>query len=154
LADGAQDKGSKPDANGASGPAATNTKAKTKVAKAPTWADRPLPLTSLTRLDADLDLTVEALTWQRITMRGLQARAKLRDGRLQLDGVRLALPGLTVAGQAVVDASPKTPLLRLELKADRIDLPRALSMLAQSPKLSGSIIGLSLDAEGFPSNRS
>jgi len=147
LADGAQDEVSRPDANGTSAPAATKTKAKTKVANVPTWADRPLPFSSLTRLDADLDLAVEALTWQRITMRGLQARAKLRDGRLQLDGVRLELPGLTVAGQAVVDASPKTPLLRLKLKTDRIDLPRALSMLAQSPKLSGSIVGLSLDAE-------
>ena len=76
LADGVQDKVSKPDAQETSGPAATNTKAKAKVAKAPAWPDRPLPFSSLTRLDADLDLAVEALTWQRITMRGLQARGQ------------------------------------------------------------------------------
>ena len=117
-----------------------------KTGKAPTWADRPLPFSSLTRLDADLDLAVEALTWQRITMRGLQARAKLRDGRLQLDGVRLALPGLTVSGQALVDAGPKVPALKLKLNTDRIDLAQARSMLAQGPELGGSIVGLSLDA--------
>ena len=147
LADGAPDKVSTPDAHETSGPAATNTKAKAKVAKAPTWADRPLPFSSLPRLDADLDLAVEALTWQRITMRGLQARAKLRDGRLELDAVRLALPGLTVTGQAVVDASQKTPALKFKLNTDRIDLAQARSMLAQGPKLDGSIVGLSLDAE-------
>lgn len=125
---------------------------KPKTSKPPTWVDKPLPFDLLTRLDADLEFAVEALTWQRITMRGLQARAKLRGGRFELDGVRLALPGLTVTGQAVVDASsaspasPKTPALTLNLKTDRVDLPQALSMLAQRPKLGGSINGLSLDA--------
>ncbi|NEX21310.1 AsmA family protein [Thiorhodococcus mannitoliphagus] len=143
LADGAQDKVSAPHANGTSGPAAT----KTKAAGAPTWADRPLPFSALTRLDADLDLAVQALTWQRITMRGLQARAKLRDGRLQLDGVRLALPGLTLRGQARVDVGPRVPTLKLELNTDRIDLAQARSMLSEGSKLGGSILGLSLDAE-------
>ena len=150
LPHGAQAKTSKPDAKPASGSAATDTKTSTKTstgaAAAPTWADRPLPFASLTRLDADLDLAVEALTWQRITLRGLQAQAKLRDGRLQLNGVRLTLPGLTVSGQALVDAGPKLPALQLKLNTDRIDLPQALSMLAQGPKVGGSIDGLSLDA--------
>ena len=79
-------------------------------------------------------------------MRGMQAQAKLRDGRLQLDGVRLTLPGLTVSGQALVDAGPKVPALQLKLNTDRIDLPQALSMLAQGPKVGGSIDGLSLNA--------
>lgn len=105
-----------------------------------------MPFGLLTRLDADLDLAAEALTSQRITTRGLQARAKLRGGRLELDGVRLALPGLTFTGQAGVDASLKTPALRLKLKADRVGLPQALSMPAQRPKLGGSIASLSLDA--------
>jgi hypothetical protein len=64
----------------------------------------------------------------------------------KLDGVRLTLPGLTVSGQALVDASPKVPALQLKLNTDRIDLPQALSMLAQGPKVGGSIDGLSLDA--------
>ncbi|MBK1722597.1 AsmA family protein [Thiocystis violacea] len=147
LADGAQAKVSKPDAKGTSGSAATIAKAKTKVAKAPPWTDRPLPFSSLTRLDADLDLAVEALTWQRITMRGLQARAKLRDGRLRLDEVRLALPGLTLSGQALLEAGPRVPALKLKLSTDRIDLAQARSMLARAPKWGGSILGLRLDAE-------
>ena len=102
LGEIAQGKAARRDANATSGPAAT----KTDSAMAPTWADRPLPFTALARLDADLDLAAEALTWQRITARGLQARAKLRGGRLQLDGVSLALPGLILTGQAVVDAGP------------------------------------------------
>ncbi len=146
LPEGTQAKAPKPDAKATSAPAPTKTKANTKVPEAPTWADSPLPFSSLTRLDADLDLAVEALTLQRITLRGLQAQAKLSDGRLQLDGVRLTLPGLTVSGQAVVDAGPKVPALQLKLNTDRIDLPQALSMLAQGPKLGGSIDGLSLEA--------
>jgi len=147
LQDGAQARASRPDAKATTAPAATKAKTTTKAAEAPTWTDKPLPFSSLTRLDADLDLAVEALTWQRITIRGLQAQAKLSGGRLQLDAVRLALPGLTVTGQAVVDASRKTPAVEAKLSTDRIDLAQARSMLADSPTLSGSIIGLSLDAE-------
>lgn len=143
LDESTQGEAAKQDARGTAAPAAT----KPKAGKAPTWADRPLPFSSLTRLDADLDLAVEALTWQRIIMRGLQARAQLRDGRLQLDGVRLALPGLTVSGQALVDAGPKVPSLQLKLNTDRIDLPQALSMLPSDPEWGGSIVGLSLEAE-------
>jgi uncharacterized protein involved in outer membrane biogenesis len=146
LVDGAQAKLSKPDAHETSAPAATKTKATTKAAEAATWTEKPLPFSLLTRLDADLDLAVEALTWQRITTRGLQAQAKLRDGRLQLAGVRLTLPGLTVSGHALVDAGPKVPALKLKLKTDRIDLAQARSMLARGPELGGSIVGLSLDA--------
>ena len=146
LPHGAKAKASKPDPKATKAPAATKTKANTKVPETLTWADRPLPFSSLTRLDADLALAVEALTWQRITVRGMQAQAKLRDGRLQLDGVRLTLPGLTVSGQALVDASPKVPVLQLKLNTGRIDLPQALSMLPQGPKLGGSIEGLSLNA--------
>ena len=146
LPHGAKAKASKPDAKATKAPAATKTKVNTKVPETLTWADRPLPFSSLTRLDADLALAVEALTWQRITVRGMQAQAKLRDGRLQLDGVRLTLPGLTVSGQALVDASPKVPVLQLKLNTGRIDLPQALSMLPQGPKLGGSIDGLSLNA--------
>ncbi|MGB5735338.1 MAG: AsmA family protein, partial [Thiohalocapsa sp.] len=150
LPHGAQAKVSKPDAQATSASAATDTKTSSKTstgaAAAPTWADKPLPFSSLTRLDADLDLAVEALSWQRITLRGMQVQAKLRDGRLQLDGVRLTLPGLTVSGQALIDAGPKVPALQLKLNTARIDLPQALSMLAQGPKVGGSIDGLSLDA--------
>ncbi len=146
LPHGAQAKASKPNTMATLASAATKAKANTKMPEPPTWADKPLPFSSLTRIDADLDLAVEALTWQRITLRGMQAQAKLRDGRLQVDGVRLTLPGLTVSGQALVDAGPKVPVLQLKLNTDRIDLPQALSMLAQGPKVGGSIDALSLDA--------
>ena len=152
LPHGAQAKASKPDTKATLASAATQAKANAKMPEPPTWADKPLPFSSLTRLDADLDLAVEALTWQRITLRGMQAQAKLRDGRLQLDGVRLTLPGLTVSGQALVDASPKVPVLQLKLNTDRIDLPQALSMLAQGPKLGGSVDGLSLNAAASGAN--
>jgi hypothetical protein len=143
LQDGAQAKASNPDTTVATAPAATRTKA----AEAPTWTDKPLPFSSLSRLDADLALTVEALTWRRITLSGLQAQATLSGGRLQLDAVRAALPGLTVTGQAAVDASRKTPAIEAKLTTDRIDLAQARSMLAEGPTLSGSIIDLSLDAQ-------
>ena len=150
LPDATQGKVSKPDAKATSVSAATDTKAGSKKssgeAAASTWTDRPLPLSSLTRLDADLDLAVEALTWQRMRLRALQARAELSDGRLAIDGVRMTLPGLIVTGQAVVDASVKIPALQLKLNTEGVDLPQALSMLPQSPKLGGRIDGLSLDA--------
>ncbi|EIC20768.1 uncharacterized protein involved in outer membrane biogenesis [Thiorhodovibrio frisius] len=119
---------------------------KTQSATAPSWIDRPLPFAALTRFDADLDLAAEALTWKQITLRKLQAQAKLSGGRLQIDGARLALPGLTVTGQAVIDASAKSPALSLQIKTERIDLAEARSMLTQSPKLDGRIVNLSLDA--------
>ncbi|EGV19953.1 AsmA family protein [Thiocapsa marina 5811] len=138
----AQGKAARRDAQVISGSAVT----KTNSATGPTWTDRPLPFAALTRLDADLDLAAETLTWQRMTMRGLKARAKLRDGRLQLDGVRLALPGLTLTGQGVVEAGRRSPALTLKLNTDRIDVPQALSMLPRGPALGGDIVGLSLDA--------
>jgi uncharacterized protein involved in outer membrane biogenesis len=146
LAGGAKDNVSKPEAEETPVAAATKTKAATRVTQPPGWADRLLPFGMLKRIDADLDLAVEALTWQRIVLRGLQARATLRDGRLQLDGVRLALPGSTVSGQALVDAGPEIPALELKLETDRIDLAQARSMLARSPEIGGSIDAVSLDA--------
>jgi uncharacterized protein involved in outer membrane biogenesis len=137
-----QGKAAQHDSNPDLGPAATKTHPTTP----PTWLDNPLPFAMLTRLDADLDLAAEALTWQRITMRGPKARAKLRGGRLQLDGVKLVLPGLTLTGQAVIDAGPGSPALTLKLNTDRIDLAQALSMLGPSPTLGGSFIGVGLDA--------
>ncbi len=108
------------------------------------WRDKPLPIAALNRLDADLTVSAKALSWQRISVEKPRARVLLRNGRLRLEQITAALPGLTLTGNARVDAGPRPPVVTLALHTDHVDLSRALRMLAKPPTFDGTIDRLKL----------
>ncbi len=114
------------------------------------WRDKPLPLSALSRLDADLALSAKALSWQGVSVTTPRAHLLLDNGRLRLEQVNAALPGLSLTGKASLDAAARSPALSVALHADRIDLPRALALLAKPPKIDGTIdrFNLSLQTHG------
>ena len=113
-------------------------------------SDRTSPVAALTRFDADLTISAKVITWQRITAKELAARAQLSNGRLQLERISAALPGLPVTGKASLDVGAKPPTLVAALRAARVDLPQALTMLTDPPKIDGVIdkLDLTLEAAG------
>ena len=110
----------------------------------PAWRDKPLPVAALNRLDADVTLSAKALSWQRISVEKPRAHVLLRNGRLQLEQITAALPGLSLTGTASVDASARPPAATLALRTDRVDLSRAQRMLAKPPVFDGTIDALTL----------
>ena len=118
-------------------------------ADAGAWMQTPLPLTALRQFDADLTLQADLIKTEPIRVRDLALRALLDNGRLQLERLRLALPGTTITSEASVDTSAAVavPTMRLALAAERIDLPRALSFLPKPPAIDGSVAAIALSAK-------
>lgn len=113
------------------------------------WMQTPLPFAALRQLDADLTLQADLIKTDQVQLKDLAAHALLDNGRLQLECLRLALPGTTITGEAAVDASAtvKVPRMTLSLAAERIDLPQALSFLPKPPAIDGSVAAIALSAK-------
>lgn len=113
------------------------------------WMQTPLPFAALRQFDADLTLQANLIKTDQVQVRDLAARALLDNGRLQLERLRLALPGTTITGTASVDTSAAVtlPTMTLSLAAERIDLPQALSLLSEPPAIDGSVNGIAFSAK-------
>jgi uncharacterized protein involved in outer membrane biogenesis len=111
------------------------------------WDQWPLPAPALRSFDANLGLHADRVAAGAMEIERFRARLSLTDGRLRLDGLGAALPGLTLTGRVTADTRSESPVLEAELKAERIELPAALSFLADSPKLKGSLQSVALKAQ-------
>jgi uncharacterized protein involved in outer membrane biogenesis len=118
-------------------------------AGAGSWMQTPLPFAALRQFDADLTLQANLIKTDQVQVRDLAAHALLDNGRLQLERLRLALPGTTITGEASVDtsATATVPTMSLSLAAERIDLPQALSFLPKPPAIDGSVTAIALSAK-------
>lgn len=111
------------------------------------WRDKALPFAALSRFNADLALSAKTLSWQRVSVTTPRAHLLLDNGRLRLEQVEAKLPGLSLTGQASLDAAARSPALRLSLHADRVDLSPALGLLAKPPKIDGTVDGLDVSLQ-------
>ncbi len=113
------------------------------------WMQTPLPFAALRQFDADLTLQANLIKTDQVQAKDLAARALLDNGRLQLERLRLALPGATITGEARVDTSATVtaPTVTLSLAAERLDLPQALSLLPEPPAIDGSVAAIALSAK-------
>jgi uncharacterized protein involved in outer membrane biogenesis len=112
------------------------------------WLDKPIPVERLRRLDLDVDLTIAGLNGRRGEVGRLATRIRLDEGLMRLDSLRVALPGMTLAGEAALDVRPDRPAWSANLKADPSDLPAAFAFFASAPPPTvGRLERVSLDAE-------
>jgi len=119
----------------------------TKPPGAGTWPDIPLPVDSLSEVDLELALQVRDLDAGRLTVERIATRVTLEDGLLRLDSLRIAWPGMGLAGEVMLDARAGRPVVTAALKANRIALPDAVTFLVSEPRLSGSLDEVSLTAK-------
>ncbi len=111
------------------------------------WLETTLPVTMLSKFDADLSISVKGLRWGVGKANGIRSRAELRGGRLALDRLTAALPGLTLTGQASIDAAGRVPALSVALRSDRIDLARAVAAFTNPPTIRGTFNRVELTAK-------
>ena len=71
----------------------------------PLFSDRPLPLSSLRRLDGRLRITAAHLILTHGSVDAVKVTATLKDGHLELDPVSAGVAGGTLDGKASLDAS-------------------------------------------------
>ncbi len=104
----------------------------------------PLPLASLTLLDATLSLTVDRLTSGDLELSDIVTSLSLDGGRLKLDPLSLRYRDATVDGSLELDGAAKPPALALKLQGKGFDLAEA-----SDGALTGSLaIDLDLRARG------
>ncbi|HSO81525.1 AsmA family protein [Thiocapsa sp.] len=115
--------------------------------EAPTWLDRPIPVERLRDLDLNLALRIEGLETDPLKIERLAARVTLDDGRLRLGALDVVLPGITLAGDATLDARQARPAWAADLKAERILLPEALAFLPSAKPPGGRLDTVSLAAK-------
>jgi uncharacterized protein involved in outer membrane biogenesis len=113
----------------------------------PTWLDRPIPVERLRDLDLNLALRIEGLETDPLKIERLATRATLDDGRLRLGSLDVVLPGITLAGDATLDARQARPAWAADLKAERILLPEALAFLPLAKPPGGRLDRMSLTAK-------
>jgi hypothetical protein len=107
------------------------------------WSDLALPLTVLKAFDADLRLTAKLVRGDLLRVE-LRAGVAIAHGVLRLDGLGLILNGVSMQGQGRLDARREPATLDLTLTAGRVQLPQALLVLSNPPKIAGSLQGVSL----------
>jgi uncharacterized protein involved in outer membrane biogenesis len=110
----------------------------------PSWIDQPFSLDVLATFDADLILEIGQVAAGPLQFKGVQGHALLAAGRLRLEDFRASLPGLVLTGRATVDAAGMPLAMAVELDAEQVQFPLALSFLLHPPKIEGLLQGVSL----------
>jgi hypothetical protein len=111
--------------------------------------ERPLLLNRLRNADADIKLAAGDVDWQQLPLGSVNVEAKLKDGRLVLDPMRIGFAGGTVRGNAVVDAGPNPPESALSVEFRKLQLGRLLPRLEGERAGFGSLGGRArLSAKG------
>uniref|UniRef100_UPI0035939134 AsmA family protein n=1 Tax=Thiocapsa sp. TaxID=2024551 RepID=UPI0035939134 len=111
------------------------------------WLDRPIPVERLRDLDLNLALRIKGLETGPLKIERLATRITLDDGRLRLGALDVALPGVTLAGGATLDARQARPAWAADLTAERILLPEALAFLNVAEPPGGRLDRVSLNAK-------
>ncbi|SDX32763.1 AsmA family protein [Thiocapsa roseopersicina] len=111
------------------------------------WLDRPIPVERLRDLDLNLALRIDGLETEALKIERLATRATLDDGRFRLGSLEVVLPGITLTGDATLDARQARPAWTGDLKAERILLPEALAFLPLAKPPGGHLDRASLTAK-------
>jgi uncharacterized protein involved in outer membrane biogenesis len=108
----------------------------------------PLPLEALQSVNGDLDYKLEKVVFPGgITLREVDAKAKLRDGRLALP-VALTAAGGRVKGEANIDGSRPPARIALRLDGDNVDWGRLLADAGKAEAVWDSKAEAAIDVRG------
>ncbi|MCI4663543.1 MAG: AsmA family protein [Neomegalonema sp.] len=102
------------------------------------WSDEEFQLGSLKLLDADIRIEAAGLTTNVVRFTDAVILATLQDGKLSLSVEKMALYGGAAKGKVVLDASPATPKLDVDLDLGGVALRPFLKDAAKMDWLAGT----------------
>ncbi|WP_439886589.1 AsmA family protein [Pseudomonas sp. MBLB4123] len=102
------------------------------------WSSSPLlPVDQLRKLDLQLALKLEQLTFDKQTIEALNLKAKSKTGLLTLEELRGKLGGGSFDAKGHIDVRPAIPLLSLQQRLKRIPVEPFLKSDEQAAPLKG-----------------
>ncbi|MBS0386586.1 MAG: AsmA family protein, partial [Proteobacteria bacterium] len=107
------------------------------VAVSSAWSSAPLDLSGLRALDANLDLSVAALKFQRLNFSNVALNLRVANGAADARLTRLALYGGSGTGRLIADGSSATPRVAFELNAQGIQAEPLLHDAIAFDKITG-----------------
>jgi uncharacterized protein involved in outer membrane biogenesis len=119
-------------------------KGKTPAAKKGKSSDRlfpddPLPVEGLRAADASVDLMVKKVAGQKVAIKDLNAKLRLRDGDLSLDPLSVHVAKSTINSRIRLNAKPVTPVLSVKLSGKQVDIGKLLGDLGVTDVVIGAI---------------
>jgi AsmA protein len=111
------------------------------------WSNDRLDLTGLRALDADLNLALGALRFQRMNFSGVALALRVTNGAADARLTRIALYGGAGSARLIADGSGATPRIAVELNAQNIGAEALLrdaigfDKIAARGQLTASLVG-------------
>ncbi len=113
------------------------------------WSDRPIDLSSLKAVDADLRLAANGILYRKVRIGRSNVTAKLENGVLDATLKEMALYGGKASGRLVLDGSGPKAVVRGALNAKGLNGEGLLRDFADITSLKGTLeLSLSLAAKG------
>ncbi len=131
-------------ANGAKAQTVPAGKGKKPAAKKSTSSDRlfsndPLPVEGLRAADASVDLMIKKVAGQKVAIKDLTVKLRLRDGDLSLDPLSVHVAKSTINSRIRLNAKPATPVLSVKLSGKKVDIGTLLGELGVTDVVIGAI---------------
>jgi AsmA protein len=101
------------------------------------WDTAPIDLTGLRAIDADFDLTIAALTFQRMSFADAALNLRINNGALDARLSRVSLYGGAGTARVIADARGAIPRIAIELTSENINAEPLLRDSIGFEKLSG-----------------
>lgn len=101
------------------------------------WDTSPIDLTGLRAIDANFDLTIAALTFQRMSFTDAALNLRIAEGALDARLSRVALYGGAGTARLIADARGAVPRIAIELNTENIDAASLLRDSIGLEKLEG-----------------
>ncbi len=103
------------------------------------FGEAEIPFEALRNIDLDLDILLEDLEGIHLDIDKVEAELDIVDGVLRVDPLSFNFVGGRIDSTLLVDASGKSPELRLTLAADNVDLGKLLSQSGVDVPLDGEL---------------
>jgi AsmA protein len=111
------------------------------------WSNKPLSLSGLKLADADVSVTIGALTLGAFTTTRNQMKVGLRDAVLAADVLNAGIFGGNAKGRVVADASQAVPRIAIKLNVNGVAMKALLESAMKIDRIEGTGV-LALDVTG------
>ena len=102
------------------------------------WSTKPIDLSGLRKVDADVKLALAGLTVKGVDVGASDIAVLLNDGRLKTTMGETALFDGTISGQVNADAAAAVPALGLDFRINGVQAEPVLTRFAEFDKLAGT----------------
>ncbi len=102
-------------------------------------SDKKLPFDLLRRVDADLHISLNEVSWHGASYRAVAGRLSLQDGRLQVDPLQVQAPGGAMQATVLADAAAAVPTMTFGLQAPGIAAGPLLAAFGAPGTMAGQL---------------